>query len=98
MGHDASDTPAVDLATSVDESARPRQLADAPRNAPTDTGHGVQRKPFSSFRFSAFMSYAHDDDAAWNCWISSFSGELDMALGPRLRGIRIPRCHLSSKN
>lgn len=44
------------------------------------------------------MSYAHDDDAAWNCWISSFSGELDMALGPRLRGIRIPRCHLSSKN
>jgi hypothetical protein len=44
------------------------------------------------------MSYAHDDDRAWNSWISSFGLELDLALVSRLRGIKVPRTHLSSKN
>jgi len=55
-------------------------------------------KPFSSFSFSAFMSYAHDDDQAWNWWISSFDRELNLALVPRLRGMKVPRTHLSSEN
>ncbi len=58
---------------------------------------GVRKRTFSSYSYSAFISYAHDDDKAWNWWISSFSDELDMALGPRLR-IRVPPVHLSSKN
>jgi hypothetical protein len=58
----------------------------------------MQRRLFSSYRYSAFMSYAHDDDGAWNSWISSFSVELDRTLVSRLRGIKVPRTHLSSKN
>jgi hypothetical protein len=55
-------------------------------------------KPFSTYRYSAFLSYAHDDDGAWNSWISNFGSELDLALVSRLRGIKVPRSHLSSKN
>jgi len=61
-------------------------------------GFSMQRKPFSTYRYSVFMSYAHDDDGAWNSWISSFGRELDLALKPRLRGIRVPPIHFSSKN
>lgn len=55
-------------------------------------------RPFSSFRYYAFMSYAHYDDKAWNSWVSCFTVELDRALVSRLRGIKVPRAHLSSKD
>jgi hypothetical protein len=58
----------------------------------------MNQRPFSSYEFSAFLSYAHDDDKAWNGWISSFNAELNLALPARLHGIRVPEAHLSQKN
>jgi len=55
-------------------------------------------KPFSAYRYSAFLSYAHYDDDAWAYWITNFGSELDLALVSRLRGIKVPPSHLSSKN
>ena len=58
----------------------------------------MAERPFSSYRYSAFLSYAHADNDAWNGWISSFSAELNLALPARLRGIAVPRTHLSGNN
>ena len=58
----------------------------------------MTERAFSTYQYSAFMSYAHDDDKAWNGWISSFSAELNLALPARLHGIRVPEVHLSQKN
>jgi len=55
-------------------------------------------RPFSSYAYSAFLSYAHADDQAWADWISNFNTELNRMLPPRLRGINVPKAHLSSKN
>ena len=52
-------------------------------------------RPFSSYRYSAFISYASDDDDAWNSFVSCFTDELNKALAPRLRGIPVPQAHLS---
>jgi hypothetical protein len=62
--------------------------------------HGIsmQKRLFSTYRYSVFMSYSHHDDKAWNGWISSFGRELKLALEPRLRGIRVPPIHLIGDN
>lgn len=58
----------------------------------------IATRPFSSYRYSAFMSYAFDDDKSWNKWISNFGYELNQALKPRVRGFRVPDVHLASAN
>ena len=55
-------------------------------------------KWFKDCTYSAFISYAHADDCGWNDWVTCFSKELDMTLPTRLRGIRVPKVHLSGKN
>lgn len=51
-------------------------------------------RPFESYRYSAFISYATADDKAWNAWVSCFADELNLALGSRLR-YKVPIAHLS---
>ena len=51
-------------------------------------------RPFDSYRYSAFISYATADDEAWNAWVSCFTDELNLALGSRLR-FKVPPAHLS---
>jgi hypothetical protein len=55
-------------------------------------------KWFKDCTYSAFISYAHADDRGWNDWVTCFSKELDMTLPTRLRGIPVPKVHLSGKN
>ncbi len=58
----------------------------------------MSNRAFSSYRHSAFLSYAHDDDTAWAGWITNFNTELNRMLPPRLHGIDVPNAHLSSRN
>jgi len=53
---------------------------------------------FSDYTYSVFMSYAHADDQAWGYWITNFNIELNLMLPPRLRGIDVPKTHLSGVN
>jgi hypothetical protein len=55
-------------------------------------------KPLQDCEFTAFISYAHADDAAWFDWVTQFRNELERGLGALLRGIRLPRMHLSGEN
>jgi hypothetical protein len=55
-------------------------------------------KPLKDCEFSAFISYAHADDAAWFDWVTHFRHELERGLGALLRGVRVPRMHLSGEN
>jgi hypothetical protein len=55
-------------------------------------------KPFSDCEFSAFISYAHADDVAWFNWVTDFRNELERGLAARLRGVRVPRMHMSGEN
>ena len=55
-------------------------------------------KPIKDCEFTAFISYAHADDAAWFDWITQFRNELERSLSAMLRGIRLPRFHLSGEN
>lgn len=48
--------------------------------------------------FTAFISYAHADDAAWFGWVGDFRIELERGLAAMLRGVRLPPMHLSSDN
>jgi hypothetical protein len=57
----------------------------------------MRDRPFASYRYSAFISYATDDDAAWNSFVSCFTDELNLALGSRLH-IKRPQAHLSGDN
>ena len=50
------------------------------------------------YRYSVFMSYAHDDDTSWSSWISLFNDELHRTLPARLRQLEPPGTFLSSKN
>ncbi len=54
-------------------------------------------KPLADCEFTAFISYAHADDAAWFDWVTQFRNELERSLGALLRGIRLPRFHLSGE-
>ena len=53
---------------------------------------------FSKCGFSAFFSYAHADNDGWNGWISSFGDEFKLGLSSRLRGVNVPRLHVSGDN
>ncbi len=55
-------------------------------------------KPLADCEFTAFISYAHADDEAWFDWVTQFRTELERSLGALLRGIRLPRFHLSGEN
>lgn len=48
--------------------------------------------------YTAFISYAHADDVAWYNWVTQFRNELERSLGALLRGVRLPRMHLSGEN
>ena len=52
------------------------------------------RRPFSAYKYSAYISFAVDDDKSWNSWVSSFTDELNRALSARLRGIPVPKARL----
>jgi hypothetical protein len=55
-------------------------------------------KPLQDCEFTAFISYAHADDLAWFNWVTQFRNELERGLGALLRGVRLPRFHLSGEN
>lgn len=55
-------------------------------------------KPLQDCEFTAFISYAHADDAAWFNWVTQFRTELERSLQAMLRGVRLPRMHLSGEN
>ncbi len=50
------------------------------------------------FEYSAFISYAHADDALWYQWVTHFRAELEQSLRAQLRGIPVPRMHMSGDN
>lgn len=53
-----------------------------------------------TYKHSAFMSYAHDDDTAWVGWIKHFDAELNRCLPARLRDLAfpVPSTHFSKRN
>lgn len=53
---------------------------------------------FNECEYSAFISYAHADDCGWRDWVTCFVREFEMTLPARLRGVRVPKMHLSGKN
>jgi hypothetical protein len=55
-------------------------------------------KSLSDCEFTAFISYAHADDVAWFNWVSDFRTELERGLQARLRGVKLPRLHMSGDN
>jgi hypothetical protein len=55
-------------------------------------------KALKDCEFTAFISYAHADDVAWFGWVTQFRNELERSLGALLRGVRLPRFHLSGEN
>lgn len=55
-------------------------------------------KALKDCEFTAFISYAHADDAAWFDWVTQFRNELERSLQALLRGVRLPRFHLSGEN
>ncbi|MDO9073714.1 MAG: TIR domain-containing protein [Rubrivivax sp.] len=55
-------------------------------------------KPLQDCEFTAFISYAHADDDAWFNWVTQFRTELERGLQAMLRGVRLPRLHLSGEN
>ncbi len=55
-------------------------------------------KPLQGCEFTAFISYAHADDAAWFSWVTQFRNELERSLPALLRGVKLPRFHLSGEN
>jgi len=55
-------------------------------------------KTIKDCEFTAFISYAHADDEAWFNWVTQFRNELERSLAALLRGVRLPRMHLSGEN
>lgn len=57
-------------------------------------------KMFGRYGYSAFISYATQDDSGRNSWVSCFADELNLALPGRVRGlglrdVLVPDAHLS---
>lgn len=52
-------------------------------------------KSLSDCDYTAFISYAHADDEAWFGWVGDFRTELERGLQARLRGVKLPKFHLS---
>ena len=48
--------------------------------------------------YSAFVSYAHADDTLAFDWVSQFRTELERNLRAYLRGVNVPRLHMSGDN
>lgn len=55
-------------------------------------------KPLKDCEYTAFISYAHADDDAWYGWVTCFRNELERGLRALLRGLALPRLHLSDDN
>lgn len=55
-------------------------------------------KPLKDCEYTAFISYAHADDDAWYGWVTCFRNELERGLRALLRGVPLPRLHLSEDN
>lgn len=62
------------------------------------TGSAVPMKALQDCEYTAFISYAHADDEGWFHWITQFRNELERSLAAMLRGVRLPRLHLSGEN
>jgi len=60
-------------------------------------GAGIM-KPLKDCEYTAFISYAHADDEAWYGWVTCFRNELERGLRALLRGVPLPRLHLSGEN
>lgn len=59
---------------------------------------GATPRALRDCRYSAYISYAVQDDRAWNHWVTSFASELDMTLRSRLRGHTPPPIHLAGSD
>jgi hypothetical protein len=55
-------------------------------------------KSLKDCEYTAFISYAHADDEAWYGWVTCFRNELERGLRALLRGVPLPRLHLSGEN
>jgi hypothetical protein len=55
-------------------------------------------KALKDCEYSAFISYAHADDTLWYQWVSHFRTELEQSLRAQLRGVPVPRMHMSGDN
>ena len=55
-------------------------------------------KLLTDCEYTAFISYAHADDEAWYGWVTCFRNELERGLRALLRGVPLPRLHLSGEN
>ncbi len=55
-------------------------------------------KALKDCEYSAFLSYAHADDTLWYQWVTHFRAELEQSLRAQLRGIPVPRMHMSGDN
>lgn len=57
-------------------------------------------KPIRECKYSAFISYAHDDDVLLGGWIRKFRTELERGVAVRVRdaNLRLPPMHLSQEN
>lgn len=64
----------------------------------TSTNATLPLLTFSKCGFSAFFSYAHADNDAWNGWVASFGDEFKLGLSSRLRGVKVPKLHVSGDN
>ncbi len=52
----------------------------------------------SELKHTVFMSYSHDDDEAWNWFVTNFNTELNRGLSARLRDLDLPRTHFDMEN
>jgi len=65
---------------------------------PPDLSHFQPLPALSECEYAAFVSYAHADDELAFGWIGQFRVELERGLRALLRGIPVPRLHLSAEN
>jgi TIR domain len=65
---------------------------------PTDTTTFKPLPALNQCEYAAFVSYAHADDELAFGWVSQFRTELERGLRALLRGIPVPRLHLSAEN
>ena len=86
--------PLADNAATAEVPAEP-----AAEGAPAGATGGtvpLQRLPsLADCDFTAYISHSPADDQAWFSWVTQFRNELERSLQALLRGVRLPRMHLS---
>ena len=69
-----------------------------PREPSPEPGRFQPLPALNECEYAAFVSYAHADDELAFGWIGQFRTELERGLRALLRGIPVPRLHLSAEN